>query len=102
MTGDASLSLGIPKVSELRIDARQILQFQGEPQFLRGQSARGQAGTDLIEQTIQQEGQRLQQHNRKFQLNSFFKHRRRFHGNQRARSRCASRQICRKRSPSLS
>ena len=52
---------------------------------MRGQCAGSQAGTELFQQTIQQESQRFEQDNRMLEFDSFFEYQRSFDGNQRTR-----------------
>jgi hypothetical protein len=55
------------------MDGRAIFQAQREVEFLHGKGTRSQAGAELIEQAIQEEGERLQQNDGIFQFHGFFK-----------------------------
>src|SRR5690348_16842478 len=65
-------------------ERREVFEFQRETQFLHGQRAEGQARTELIQQAIQQEGQRFKQGDGMLEFNCFFKYQRHFYWNQRA------------------
>jgi len=71
------------------LNAGKVRESQRQAQFLCGQSPRSESYTELIEQAIQQEGQRFEQGDGMLEFDCFFKHQRRFYWNQRAGSGAA-------------
>src|SRR4029077_18306389 len=86
ITLDSIALAGDAWIFKFIINTRQVREFQGEAKFLRGQRARAQTRTELLEQAVEQESQWLEQDNGMFQLDRFFKYQRRFQGDECARS----------------
>lgn len=59
-----------------------VVEIQLQAEFLRGESAGGEAGAELIEHVGEQEGQRFEQDERVVEFHGFFEHQRRIDGNQ--------------------
>jgi hypothetical protein len=72
------------------IVCRESFEIEGKAQFLRAQGAGAQAHAELLEQAVQQKGQRFEQDDGVLEFDGFLKYQRFFHRNQSAGRRATS------------
>src|SRR5690349_24828171 len=68
------------------------VEFEGKAEFLRSEGAGGEARAELLEHVREQEGERLEEHERMFEFGGFFEDERGFEGNECALG-CATREL---------